>query len=492
MLNKELLESDRSSLIQTSIELDELEKRQAEKSLFYFAKYILGFEDFEYEVHCEWDLFLSGDKQYKLVLIPRDHFKSSYFTIAYPLRELCLDYRKRILITNATFDNAKTFLGSIKHQIERNEKLKWWGIEQSEPWSTEEIGIKCETIHKEPSISIAGVGSQIPGKHYNIIVWDDLVNDKTITSKDMLDKTIDWWRYSLSVLEPNGIGIVVGNRWHFGDLYGYILDNLADKFDIIKRKAIKEDGSAYFPQRYSLEKLQDKKESQGSWIFSTQYMNEPISPEDAVFRKEWIRYYEKLPAIVRKFITVDPAISGEPDSDYSVIMTCAIDEENNLYVVDYVREHLLPKELIDKIFAKAVEHRPVKIGIETVAFQKTLKFWIVDQMRERSKFLPIEELKTTESTKEMRIMALQPRLENGALWIKKNMLDLEDEFLRFPKGQHDDLIDALAYQLQIIHKPQVSKKEDVPYMSLEWFEKHYGDRQPKGRSLSNPYLYRGK
>jgi hypothetical protein len=112
-------------------------------------------------------------------------------------------------------------------------------------------------------------------------------------------------------------------------------------------------------------------------------------------------------------------------------------------------------------------------------------------MRERSIFLPIEELKT-ETSKEIRIMGLQPRFETGAIYIRKNMLDLEDELLRFPKGQTDDLIDALAHQLQIIHKPQVSKKEDVPYMSLEWFEKHYGDRQPKGRSLSNPYLYRGK
>jgi predicted phage terminase large subunit-like protein len=467
------------------------EKTKAEESLFYFAKYILGFEDFEYEVHGEWDLFLAGDKQYKLVLIPRDHFKSSYFTIAYPLQELCKDHKERILITNATFDNAKTFLSSIKHQIERNEKLKWWDIEQGEPWSTEEIAVRCETIHKEPSISIAGVGSQIPGLHYNIIIWDDLVNDKTITSKDQLDKTIDWWKYSLSVLEPGGLGIVVGNRWHFGDLYGYILDNLASKFDVIKRKAIKEDGTAYFPQRYSLEKLQDKKESQGSWIFSTQYMNEPISPEDAVFRKEWIKYYDKLPAIVRKFMTIEPAISPDSGANFSVIMTCAVDEGNNLYVVDYVREHLLPKELIDWIFRKFVEHRHVKLGIETVAFQKVLKFWLIDQMRERSIFLPIEELKT-ETSKEIRIMGLQPRFETGAIYIRKNMLDLEDELLRFPKGQTDDLIDALAHQLQIIHKPQVSKKEDVPYMSLEWFEKHYGDRQPKGRSLSNPYLYRGK
>ena len=133
--------------------LQEREKQLATNSLFYFSKNILGFNEFDENVHLEWELFLKGAKRLKLVLIPRGHFKSSFFTVAYPTQQLCIDKSKRFLIANAVFDNSKTLLGSIKGQIEKNTKLKWWGLEQGDSWSTEELTVKRLSIHKEPSVS---------------------------------------------------------------------------------------------------------------------------------------------------------------------------------------------------------------------------------------------------------------------------------------------------------------------------------------------------
>jgi len=293
--------------------------------LFYYGKYILGFEQFDEEVHREWEFFLKGNKRLKLVLIPRDHFKSSFFTIAHPLQELCLDKRKRFLLTNAVFDNAKTFLGSIKQQIEQNEKLKWWGLEPGDPWSSEELSVKRETIHKEPSVSIAGIGSQLPSQHYDEIIWDDLVNDKNITSKEYIDKVIEWWKDSISLLEPGGLGIVVGTRWNYRDLYQYIIENLAEQFDIIVKKAIADDGKIYFENRFSQKELDKLKVLKGPYKFSLQYQNELTDPEDAIFKLEWILKYKERPKPTRLFMTVDPALSEDPTAVYSVIMICAVD-----------------------------------------------------------------------------------------------------------------------------------------------------------------------
>lgn len=473
--------------------LDKLKKIRAEKSLFYFGKNILGFKEFDEDVHLEWEIFLKGSKRLKLVLIPRDHFKSSFFSISHPLQGLCLDKTKRFLLTNAVYDNSQKFLRSIKAQVEKNPKLRWWGLEPGETWSDEELAIKRQTIHKEPSISIAGIGSQLPSQHYDEIIWDDLVNEKNITSKEQADKVIDWWKDTLSLLEPGGLGILLGTRWSYRDLYEYIIQNLASKFDIIIKKAIADDGKIYFEKRFSKEILDDLRILKGPYKFSLQYQNTLTDSEDAIIKRDWILKYTELPSLVRIFQTIDPALSEDPTADYSVIMTCAVDTDNNLYVVDYFRDHVNPRDLIDKIFEKAIQYKPVKIGIETVAFQRVLSFWLEDEMRQRSIFLPIEELKTSDKAKPDRILALQPRFSAKTVFIKHWMVDLEDELLSFkyPESNdlHDDLRDALAYQLEIIFKPHAVEKKDIPYMSPAWYEEKFGTK-PEEANIANPHVYK--
>lgn len=473
--------------------LKEREIKESENSLFYFGKYILGFSAFDESIHKEWEFFLKGGKRLKLVLIPRGFFKSSFFTISHPLQELCKNKSKRFLLTNAVFDNAKAFLGSIKQQIELNPKLKWWGLEPGDPWSSEEITIKRDSIHKEPSISIAGIGSQLPSQHYDEVIWDDLVNDKNITSKEYIDKVIDWWKNSLNLLDPGGLGIIIGTLWHYRDLYQYVIKNLAEHFDIIVKEAETDDGTIYFESRFPKEELERLKALLGPYIYNLQYRNRLTDPEDAIFKLDWIQKYSELPKPVRVFMTIDPALSEDPTADYSVIMICAVDTDNNLYVVDYFREHVNPKALIDKIFQKAAEHNPVKIGIETVAFQRVLSFWLEDEMRARSKFLPIVELKTSDKAKPDRILALQPRFSAKTVFIKSWMVELEDELIRFryPESNqlHDDLIDALAYQLEIIYKPLAVEKKEIVYMSPAWYEDKFGSK-PEESNIANPHVYK--
>lgn len=485
-----LTEQERLTLIKTSIDL---EKRAADKSLFYFGKYILGFNGFDENVHLEWEFFLKDGKRLKLAIVPRDHFKSTFFTISHPLHELCKDKSKRFLIANAVFDNAKAFLGSIKLQIETNPKLKWWGLEPGGIWSSEELTVKRETIHKEPSISIAGIGSQLPSQHYDVIIWDDLVNDKNITSKEYIDKVIEWWKHTISLLEPGGLGIVIGTFWHYKDLYQHIIANFADDFDIFIRSAKKKDGTPYFSSRFSLEELERLRRLKGNYMFSLQYLNELTNPEDAIFKMEEILKYNDLPTPVRYFITIDPALSTDPSADYSVIMTCAVDADNNLYVVDYFRDHVEPNVLIDKIFEKFIQYKPVKVGIEKIGFQRVLSFWLEDQQRERSIFLPWEELTTSDKAKPDRILALQPRFSAKTVFIKSWMADLEDELIRFKypniNQEHDDLIDALAYQLEIIYKPFKVEDKKIPYQSIAWYENKFGNK-PEQSNIANPFVYK--
>jgi hypothetical protein len=85
--------------------------------------------------------------------------------------------------------------------------------------------------------------------------------------------------------------------------------------------------------------------------------------------------------------------------------------------------------------------------VEQHAFNDTIKPVLDEEMRRRNDFFTVVELKGRAS-KIARIESLIPRFEAGSIYFvgeEKDFVDLEDELLRFPVAEHDDLADALAY-----------------------------------------------
>lgn len=78
-------------------------------------------------------------------------------------------------------------------------------------------------------------------------------------------------------------------------------------------------------------------------------------------------------------------------------------------------------------------------------------YFIREQMRARVIVPPVELKADTDKIRRAR--ALQPFVENGAFFIKKEMQVLHDEMVEFPFGKHDDTVDCVAYILQIWRKP---------------------------------------
>jgi len=89
-------------------------------------------------------------------------------------------------------------------------------------------------------------------------------------------------------------------------------------------------------------------------------------------------------------------------------------------------------------------------------------------MRERGVYFPITELKrSTNETKEFRIKALEPFYRDGLVYHAPWMKSLEEELLQFPRGKHDDEIDALASQLELLVPGDSQAMEGIPIGSWE-------------------------
>lgn len=477
----------RLDLVDKIVKLNNL----AGKDLFYFTKNIIGFNDLSIKTHRPLCKFLTDSKlkNKKLVLLPRGSFKTSICTISYPIYKLLnFNPNLRFLISSDTYDNAKKCLFKIKNILEENQKVKLlYGDQVGQRWREDEIDIKSRVIkQKEPSISCGSQDVTRVGQHYDVIILDDIITDVNTQTKEQMIKTIEYFKSLFSILEPNGEMIIVGTRWTYNsnELYQYIIENLSNEFEIMVRSAINEKGELFFEERLGKEVLETFKKLQGSYMFSAQYMNNPVSPEDKLFRniKEY-QSFNEIPKDLYITITIDPAISLDTKGDYTGIIVCGTDSRECIYVLEALNLKVSATDLIDTIFYLNDKWKPNAIGLEVVAYQKSLKYFLESDELKRGKFLPLVELKTdTRKSKFLRIQALQPYFERGQIIIKEDMKELKEQLETFPKSSHDDLLDALSYQLQIISKPIQEIVELKDPME------DYIDKKMSGYAVLNPRI----
>ena len=95
-----------------------------------------------------------------------------------------------------------------------------------------------------------------------------------------------------------------------------------------------------------------------------------------------------------------------------------------------------------------------KVGIESVAYQRAL------QQAVYTRGLPVVEVKHSKRSKIQRMIGLQPHFENGRIKFPSSTGDasgvkprwweaFKEEYLSFPRGRHDDRLDALQIAFEI-------------------------------------------
>lgn len=445
-------------------------RRKGLEDFYFFAKHILGNKDMSEQPHQELcNMLIKDTHNQKLVLLPRGSFKSSVANVAFSLWNIVKNKNIRILMVTGSFTNATKYLGQIKDHIEKNNLLKtlYGDLKPKNigKWKRDDITIitRDDLTIKEPTVTANSILQTKTGMHYDLIILDDVVTEENSNTPDQLNKIIDRYRLILSLPDPGSTLVIIGTRYHYNDLYGHIIAEEPEYWDILVRKATSDEGELYFPSRLTKEMLFKLKKSQGSSHFSNQYQNEPIDSETALFRLDWIHYYSELPGNLRHFILTDAAASLKKTADYSVVITIGVDEHSNVYVVDAWRGRVTLSEFINKIFEKVIEynvHEEGTVTVETNAFQQAIKYMLCDEMEKREFYFGLTEMKPDSThTKSRRIQAMQPYFENKKVFLGTQHSDLVEEITRYPKTRYDDLVDALSDFVQVIFPADKLRKD---------------------------------
>lgn len=466
-----------------TLTIDEV-KEACKKSLYFLCTKMLGYNDWD-TCHDEMEAFIRRKSVRKMLLIPRGHLKTAIVTKGFAIQALLRDPDIRILIANQVWDKSREMLSEIKQFLTNKTDLpKLFGEFISDRWREDDIVIRQRRkALAAPTIGTSGVEAELTSSHYDMIILDDIQGEKNFQTAEQREKVKRYYRSMMDLIEPGGVIIVIGTRWHLDDVYQYIIDNEKEYYDIEVRQVI-EDGRIIFPKKFQKKFNSETKNWQAvdyhctdyieylkkrpSEEFSSQYMNNPIDSQNAIFKKDYFKYYERRPDRLFVSMTIDPAISEKQSADYFSINVSGMDEKYNIYVLDTIKGHWKVAESIDNIFTTYQKWHPSVVGLETVAYQKALKSWLEEKMRERNVHFPITELKrNTNESKEFRIKALEPFYRDGMIFHAPWMKSLEEELLQFPRGKHDDEIDALASQLDLLIPGDALAAEGIPVGSWE-------------------------
>ena len=408
---------------------------------------------------------------------------------------------------SATAKLATCNMDYIKHHLEFNERINYYfGDLKGRKWTEEDI--ELSTGHKllcKSNISGIRGGAKLH-KRYDLIILDDFEDENNTITPEARNKNANLITAVVyPALEPHtGRLRINGTPVHYDSFINNLLANheraksSGEDFawNVKTYKAFDSEGNALWDSWFPKKKLEEKKkfyqDSGQPQKFYQEYMMEVQSAEDSIFNMKHIKFWDgtylwddknemsfvitdgdAMP--VNVFVGVDPATDSiRRDSDFSVIMVVAVDENNNIYVLDYVRERGLPvlgipgepKEgIVDKMFNLAAIYHPSLYIVEDTTMSRPIFQALMSECRRRNDFSVRwrEEKPGTRQGKLDRIQGvLAQRMTIGSVKIKKSHYDLQHEIVTFgPRMAHDDVIDALAYAVKYAYPPQnVTVQED--------------------------------
>jgi predicted phage terminase large subunit-like protein len=465
-----------------------MKARRGREDAVFFGREILGHKDLDHDVYYEIDSVLeSKNKRFKLVMIPRTCLKTTFCTETKAAQILVRDPDKRILITNAVLDNAEKMLGAIKYNLSENPGfVECYGSMRGSIWRDNEITVRgAKKRRKEMNIEIGSPERTKTSKHYDLIIADDLVTRENIKTAESKYGLYKYFMDLFDLLEhPGGEIWLIGTSWDFGDLYSLIQDperKHLDDFEFFIRGAVDKDNNPNFPWKLPLSELEVLKRQKDTLEYSAQYLLKPVASENATFKEDYFKYYDVLPeGTYHKFMFVDPAATATKRSDYSAMIVVAVNAEDDWYILDIVRDRLVPSVLERRILKLANKHEPRIIGIEAFGFQTYVEKNLRDLMLKNPKGLfSVRPMSHSGKSKEDRIRRLEPRFRAGKIYMPKIMLynntdgkemdmvfQLKDELLKFPRAEKDDLSDCLAYLDELAFRP-VNRDYSMQHMNFK-------------------------
>lgn len=406
----------------------------------------------------------------RIYLCYRAFFKSTIVTKVHSLQLLLNFPNIRICLLHNKQDNSSDNLMTIKNFFRSTEVGKLFPecIPDGKEWgnlSGFSLANKTDVARSEENIEAIGVGTEITGKHWDVAKKDDMVTEDSINTEDQIKKTADYDdRFNVGHFADSKFKIqdYSGTRYHFADLYSKKITEPSMK---VIKIPLEKDGMPTHTERFTTEDIKTIRESIHPWVYNCQMQLDPVDPLRMQFNRGMIQYWDALPSELNYYLLVDPASAKKKKSDSTAMLVVGVVKDDRgrrlKFIADGIKDKLNPKQRVDVAIELAKLWKIKGCAWEAIGFQETDCVYLEEKRRVERLFFDVIEIKSHMSAKEDRIRSLVPQYANHEwFWPAKGKVikhssfegknyDLTDkmeyEILKFPLGEHDDLIDSQTF-----------------------------------------------
>lgn len=415
---------------------------------------------------------------------------------AFTSKRIAYGLSRTILYIGASEADAGRSVQWLRAAVDRN--FHWastYGLKPGRKWGEFELEIINEAAGHTINILGLGISGSTRGVNFDdyrpdLIILDDTINDENAATKEQREKHRDLIlgavKESLAPAteEPNAKLVFSNTPQHEEDAHQQAKKDPQFKAvffgcwtDETMDLPLEEQQSSW-PERYPTETLRAEKRAAIARNMLSTFIREMecrlITAETAAFKREWLTLLPR--GIIHPpqlcVLGIDPV---QPPTDKQVEKDLQTkDWEAHVVVglhkgrytildVEKNRGHQ-PDWSVKNAISMGRQYRIARMAVETLGYQRTLK-WHLEQEMKRIGIHFVVVAVDDKRKKFARIMAaIQPLASQGLLDVPEHLEDFLEQYLRYPKIAHDDVLDAAAIAITNLVNPFLELHAD------EWSE----------------------
>lgn len=418
-----------------------------------------------------WGLLEDQEKRFVALEVFRGGGKTTLLR-AFTSKRIAYGTSRTILYVSEAQDHSKRSLIWLKKQVEHNRLwASIFGLSPGKKWSDEWIEIEHKSLGVTCSVIAYGITGQVRGVNIDdyrpdLIIVDDACDLENTSTEDQKKKTeelivgalipslaprSDSTDAKMAMLQtPQAQGDAINLREH-------------DPAWAFRRYSCFDDrGESQWPARWTTEELNEDKKAHVArnqlhiWLREMECLLTDAS--QLAFRAEWLKYWDVLPDGMVTYMGVDPlpppsdrelnkGLRGKDSEAMVVIGVKGADRYLLEYATNSGHE---PDWTIATFFRLLDKWHPLRARVEGIAYQRTLKWILEQEMSKRHRWVQINAV-SDHRKKEIRIVqALNGIASNGHFHIHRTQLEFAADFASYSvvaKVGHDDRLDATAMAL---------------------------------------------
>jgi predicted phage terminase large subunit-like protein len=397
----------------------------------------------------------AGKKKRVIVNIAPRHGKSELISYLAPSWFLGKFPHKKVIMASHTADLAVNFGRRVRNLVGSDAYKDIFP--QVELQSDSKSASRWGTNFNGEYFAI-GVGGALAGRGADLFIIDDPHSEQEAKTgrPDVFLPAWEWFQSGpLQRLMPGGAIIVVMTRWSKLDLTGMIINQMereegVDPWEVVEFPAILNE-KPLWGEFWPLEELLAKKAGMDIRYWEAQYMQNPVSEEGALIKREWWKIWDKESPPMCEFIimSLDAAQEANNRSDFNALTVWGVflNEETGVYniiLLNAIKKRMEFPELKKLVLEEYKEWEPDAFVVE----KKSNGAALYQELRRMG--VPVGEFTPGKGQDKIsRVNAVSDMFSSGIVWApdRRWAKEVIEECNDFPSGTNDDLVDSTTQAL---------------------------------------------